>query len=193
MNKSLEMFNKTGIQSVSLRDIAKELDISYGNLTYHYPNKENIITWLCVQMMEELEEANKVVRSGANALETILKLPVASFDVLYKYLFLFQNSVEITRNFPSIALMLKQIINSGKADHFNLINELKEQGYFRLDISESDINYLLDIQADLKNMFFMNLADKEKAHLLRVDYISYVNGIFYPYLTPKGLRLYENK
>ena len=193
LTKSLEMFNKSGIQSVSLRDIAKALDISYGNLTYHYPNKENIITWLCVQMMEELEEANKVVRSGANALETILKSPVATFDVLYKYLFLFQNSVEITRNFPSIALMLKQIISSGKADHFNLINELKEQGLFRLDIGESEINYLLDIQADLKNMFFVNLADKEKSQLLKSDYINYVNGLFYPYLTPKGLRLSENK
>lgn len=187
------MFNKTGIKSVSLRDIAKEIGISYGNLTYHYPNKENIITWLCVQMMEELDEVNKVIRNGSSSFESMLKSPELSFDVLYKYLFLFQDVVEITRNYPSISTMLKQIINSGKADHFNLINELKEQGLFRLDIGESEINYLLDIQADLKNMFFMNLADAEKAHLLKSDYINYVNGLFYPYLTPKGLRLYETK
>lgn len=187
------MFNKTGIKSVSLRDIAKEIGISYGNLTYHYPNKENIITWLCVQMMEELDEANKVIRNGSTTLESVIKSPEVLFDVLSKYLFLFQDSVEIARNYPSISIMLKQIINSGKADHFNLINELKEQGLFRLDIGETEINYLLDIQADLKNMFFMNLADKEKAQLLKADYISYVNGLFYPYLTPKGLKLYENK
>lgn len=187
------MFNKTGIKSVSLRDIAKELGISYGNLTYHYPNKENIITWLCVQMMEELDEVSKVIRTGSTTIEYVLKSPELSFDVLYKYLFLFQDSVEVTRNYPSISQMLKQIINSGKADHFNLINELKEQGLFRLDIGESEINYLLDIQADLKNMFFMNLADKEKSQLLKEDYINYVNGLIYPYLTSKGLRYFENK
>lgn len=187
------MFNKTGIKSVSLRDIAKALGISYGNLTYHYPNKENIITWLCVQMMEELEEANKVIRNGNSTFETVINSPELSFDVLYKYLFLFQDSVEITRNHPSIAQMLKQIINAGKADHFNLYNELKEQGLFRLEIGDSEINYLLDIQADLKNMFFMNLAANENTNSIKQAYINYVNGLIYPYLTNKGLKLFENK
>jgi len=187
------MFNRAGIKSVSLRDIAKEIGISYGNLTYHYPNKENIITWLCVQMMEELDKANKVIRNGNSTLETVIKSPELAFDVLYKYLFLFQDSVEITRNYASISVMLKQLISAGKADHFNLYNALKEQGLFRLDIGESEINYLLDIQADLKNMFFMNLADNENRKSLKQDYIYYVNGLIYPYLTNKGLKLFENK
>ncbi len=187
------MFNSKGLLSISLRDIAKELVISYGNLTYHYPNKENIITWLCVQMMEELDEAAKIIRNVNSTFETVLKAPELSFEILYKYRFLFQDNVEIIRKYPGIALLLKQIINSGKADHFNLFNELKEQGIMRLEIGEREVNYLIDIQADLKNMFFMNLVEKENAHSFKKEYINYVNGLIYPYLTPKGIRYFESK
>lgn len=38
-----DLFNKYGYNSISMRDIAKSLDISVGNLTYHFKKKEDLI------------------------------------------------------------------------------------------------------------------------------------------------------
>ncbi|CEQ08919.1 TetR family transcriptional regulator [[Clostridium] sordellii] len=38
-----DLFNKHGYNSISMRDIANELEISVGNLTYHFKKKEDLI------------------------------------------------------------------------------------------------------------------------------------------------------
>lgn len=42
-NVSQELFNSYGYQKVSMRQIADACDISVGNLTYHYPLKEDLL------------------------------------------------------------------------------------------------------------------------------------------------------
>lgn len=37
------LFNEKGYEQVSLRDIAKEADTTIGNLTYHFPHKEDLL------------------------------------------------------------------------------------------------------------------------------------------------------
>ena len=43
------LFNDYGYNSVSLRDIAKAVGISEGNLTYHFKKKENLIESLLLE------------------------------------------------------------------------------------------------------------------------------------------------
>ncbi len=194
LKTSLENFNKNGINSVSLRDIAKNMGISYGNLTYHFANKENIITWQCVRLIEELDGLHSTLNSDEDVFEVFNRTTAATYDIFYKYLFLFQDYVEINRHFPSIAAMLKQIIGSGKSDLLNILTELRNQDFLRQDIGEIELNHLLDIQADLKNMFFINLSDIEKFKSdkkhLKAEYVEYVNKLIFPYLTIKGIKLF---
>ena len=44
-------FNEKGLMNVTLRDVAAQLDKSYGNITYHYPTKEAVITELFDDMI----------------------------------------------------------------------------------------------------------------------------------------------
>lgn len=39
LNKALELFNTYGYESVKMRDISSSLNISPGNLTYHFKKK----------------------------------------------------------------------------------------------------------------------------------------------------------
>lgn len=41
--ESRELFNKYGYQKVTMREIANACGISVGNLTYHYPHKEDLL------------------------------------------------------------------------------------------------------------------------------------------------------
>lgn len=44
--QTLRLYNERGYQNVSLREIAQALDISVGNLTYHFPKKEDLLIYL---------------------------------------------------------------------------------------------------------------------------------------------------
>ena len=41
--KATELFNNKGFKNVTLREVAKALGISYGNVTYHFKTKKEVI------------------------------------------------------------------------------------------------------------------------------------------------------
>jgi len=191
----LKLFNSRGIRSVSLRDIAARMGISYGNLTYHYSNKEILITWIYIQMIEEQEQLGKNLENEENLLQNVLSIPGDSFDISCKYLFLFQDFVEIARNYPSIAEMQSQVIYSDQDDMANVYTTLMEQGLFRSDISKPEIDFLIEIRNYMRSFYFMKLANKPRKGAAkkpdREEYVQYMNGLLYPYLTPKGMKDYK--
>ena len=54
LNASRLLFNEKGVMNTTLRDVAKYLNKSYGNITYHYATKEEVIFSLLNEMNEEL-------------------------------------------------------------------------------------------------------------------------------------------
>ena len=53
LDTALALFNQNGTPNASTNHIALELEISPGNLYYHYPNKEQLIE----QLFKNYEEA----------------------------------------------------------------------------------------------------------------------------------------
>ena len=51
-----ELFNEYGYKNISMRDIAKKLNISVGNLTYYFKKKEDLI--------EEVGPSRRLLRSS---------------------------------------------------------------------------------------------------------------------------------
>ena len=58
-NTARELFNSKGFKNVTLREVAKELSISYGNITYHFKTKKQLIFCLYEDMLKETEEIIK--------------------------------------------------------------------------------------------------------------------------------------
>ena len=59
LKTALETFNKQGYEHVSTYDISRKLKISQGNLTYHFPTKQQLINSLAKI------EAGSIINSGA--------------------------------------------------------------------------------------------------------------------------------
>lgn len=51
VQESLKLFNKHGLSRVGVRDIALHLNISPGNLSYHFPKKEDLVIYIVKEMM----------------------------------------------------------------------------------------------------------------------------------------------
>lgn len=54
IDTALALFNERGLESVGMRDLARSLGIAPGNLTYHFPRKQDVVE----AVMERLSERN---------------------------------------------------------------------------------------------------------------------------------------
>ncbi|MCD7809472.1 MAG: TetR/AcrR family transcriptional regulator, partial [Erysipelotrichaceae bacterium] len=53
---ALKLFNEKGYNNVSLREIAKEANTTIGNLTYHFPQKEDLLIHIVDELHKKFRE-----------------------------------------------------------------------------------------------------------------------------------------
>lgn len=73
------LFNEKGYHSVSMRDIAAALGISVGNLTYHFPKKQDILQAIMARNFHVTAVREEVTTLGQ--LQTLLDKMLASLEV----------------------------------------------------------------------------------------------------------------
>jgi len=59
---SIKLFNQFGFNSISLQEIANNLNISRGNLTYHFKDKDFLLKKIIIQMWLEFEKEKQTSR-----------------------------------------------------------------------------------------------------------------------------------
>lgn len=93
-------FNERGIAAVGIRDIARDLDLSPGNVSYHFPTKEALIAAL----VEEAHAQNNAVAAPPGpldfkALDTILR-NIMQRDVEQRWLM--RDAVGLVLSMPTL-------------------------------------------------------------------------------------------
>jgi len=97
LDTTLTLLNERGLSNVKMRDVSQELNISIGNLTYHYPKWENLIDDIFQQFQAEVNELYiyfpKDISEVVGYIERI-------YDVQIRYAFLFSNFYIFFQQFP---------------------------------------------------------------------------------------------
>jgi AcrR family transcriptional regulator len=89
---SIVLFNEQGERNVTTNHIAAHLNISPGNLYYHFRNKEDIILSIYEEFAKNLlEDAFPLPFSDMKPLESILVYMDAVFQAMSKYHFFYRN------------------------------------------------------------------------------------------------------
>lgn len=189
--KATDLFNQKGFKNVTLREVAKVLGKSYGNITYHYKTKDHLILDLYEDMIAETTEIMTSFTSQ-NLFHGILDAPKKTFKISMKYLFFYVDYVEIRRNYKAIYLKVEESNAFRKENFMKVLEQLQVQKIIREELTQNDLNYLMDLSGAMRTFFFLNLhpenfADPE----LETRYIEYVNNLVLPYLTVKGVEEYR--
>ena len=87
LQTALQMFNESNTQAVTTNHIAKEMDISPGNLHYHYKNREEIIRILYTQMREKMTLSVDELPKNIRELNVHQKILI---EVQWEYKFFFR-------------------------------------------------------------------------------------------------------
>lgn len=188
------LFNAQGIDAISLKTIAKEMGISYGNVTYHFANKELLVQQLYKNMMEAHYAISQQFQKSTNLLEAITLAPLKTFDISFHYRFIFTDIAIISRKYPSISNHQKELTTSRMQAFLPLFGQLKTQGLFRKDIDTSQIQFLMQASGELRTFFFMRYTTSDDSAIFesaKQAYFRHINQLLYPYLTPAGINIYQ--
>lgn len=180
-------FNARGLAQVTLRDIAADMGRAYGNITYHFPTKEALVTDLYAQLVEGLQAVSKAFAMQPDLLDAILAAPRQTFGLSLKFLFFYRDFLDVVRGFPDVAAEIKRA-NLQRMDALRgLFQQMQASGYLDAELNPTDLDYIMELSGAVRTMFFQQLtvADWEDASL-EDRYVDRVNRLLYPYLTDLG-------
>ncbi|CAM1343456.1 TetR/AcrR family transcriptional regulator [Tenacibaculum amylolyticum] len=189
---ALQLFNETGISTVSMLQIAQKLNISAGNLSYHFKNKELLLE----AIFEDLKEESTKFLFPPNEYITLhhFENSMRKFDrVQSKYEFFFNELVHITRVYPSIAkryeaVNLTRFKESRKLiDYYIETDRLKpENEYTNYDKMIHSIWMISTFWQSQKQI----ITDTDFT-LNKGDFIDFHWNLLIPFLTETGLTEYQ--
>lgn len=140
VNRALEMYNDYGVEYVGVRELAKELGIKGGNITYYFPTKNDLLN----------ELAERLTASNSEILERAKAPSLYGFMEMNKSLYF--NQYQYRAFFLSLPLWLQQDIEFAKKYREGLIARRKSftreletligEGYL-LPLSEQDLEPVL--------------------------------------------------
>ena len=99
---SLALFNESGEPNVTTLHIATELDISPGNLYYHFKGKDSIISELFSRFEQELSELQLSEAPDGSALLNMWTYLQLSVETMAHYLFLFRDVADLLTRYPAL-------------------------------------------------------------------------------------------
>jgi AcrR family transcriptional regulator len=97
LDTTLELFNRFGEPNVSTTLISAELGISPGNLYYHYPAKEELVTRLFDRYDAALTELLRAADDVSNVEDAWLFLHLL-FELIWSYRFLYRDLNDLLSN-----------------------------------------------------------------------------------------------
>lgn len=133
---SLALFNQFGEPNVTTLQIADEMDISPGNLYYHYKNKTEILNELFNRYESQMMELLDVPEVEISLEDQWLFLHLV-FEKIAEFRFLYQDLVNVLSKHPKIANRFKRILDKKLTASITILSSLQQQRL--LDATDQEI------------------------------------------------------
>ncbi|OJV12726.1 MAG: TetR family transcriptional regulator [Dyadobacter sp. 50-39] len=189
IKRALELFNLKGIEYVGMRELAADLGMRIGNLTYYFPTKDDLV----FTISQAYTESNSSIHSD---------FPVRSlYDFLHKNKLLFENGLKYQCLLLSMVHLMEQ--NSRIAANYqgkvmqNRMSslthdiELLEANEY-LKFSCEDDKLLIISSNSLQSRFWLSEAvlteSRQNLALQMGHYLTMKAHLFRPYATKKGIK-----
>ena len=138
LDASLMMFNAQGEPNVTTNHIADELEISPGNLYYHFRNKDDIIEQLFAGYEQRMDTALLAPSGRLPGLEDVWLQLHLVFECIWDYRFLYRDLVEILSRNRRLRLRFARILKRADEQAHTVMRGLVQAGVMRASADEVD-------------------------------------------------------
>ena len=136
LDTSLVMFNAQGEPNVTTNHIADELEISPGNLYYHFRNKDDIIEHLFTRFEERMDAALAAPEGRLPGLEDIWLQLHLVFESIWDYRFLYRDLVEILSRNRRMRIRFARILKRADEQAHAVMRGMVKGGVMRASADE---------------------------------------------------------
>jgi AcrR family transcriptional regulator len=188
LNKALELFNRDGTDAVTVRTIAKELEMSHGNLCYHYPSTDALVAALYFRLVEKLNALLAADPPPRIDLRYVFELSYATHETLYAYRFLLLDFVHVMRRLPDVKAFHRELTAQRRVQMRTLIGALITNGTFQPPLVEGQYEQWAEL-AILFGDFWLSSAEilyEGQEEQKVTTYHRLFVSLAVPYLTEQG-------
>lgn len=133
---SLALFNQRGEGNVSSVDIAVELDISPGNLYYHFKGKEVIVAALFDLHRSKLEQVLQAGQQHDFSVEDVFYFLYLVLEQGWLFRFIYHNPTDLLSKYPSVVKPFKRLINHLEEQVGAILSALTNRGQLAADLQQ---------------------------------------------------------
>ena len=138
LDASLMMFNAQGEPNVTTNHIADELEISPGNLYYHFRNKDDIIEQLFAVYEQRMDAALSSPSGRLPGLEDVWLQLHLVFECIWDYRFLYRDLVDILSRNRRLRMRFARILKRADEQAHTVMRGLVQAGVMRASADEVD-------------------------------------------------------
>jgi AcrR family transcriptional regulator len=128
LENALALFNRHGEPSVTTAHIADEMNISPGNLYYHFRNKDEIIG----ELFDAFASSVALLLAGPSSrgadVEDLWLFMHVLFEQMWEYRFFFRDLDEITSRAPQLAARFAELIRHEQSAVIELCGGMRAAG-----------------------------------------------------------------
>jgi AcrR family transcriptional regulator len=136
LEASLAMFNAQGEPNVTTNHIADELEISPGNLYYHFRNKEDIVEQVFARYEARMDQTLLVPEGRLPDLEDVWMQLHLVFECMWDYRFLYRDLVDILSRNRKLKAHFARILSRAATSAGEVLRGLVEAGVMRATADE---------------------------------------------------------
>jgi len=143
--RALHLFNQSGIEYVAVRELARELGIRGGNITHHFPTKDDIIVAIASRL-REIDEST-VALPESPTLYGFMEMNHQVFRNHHEFRCLFLSLPKLMQN-PEIAEHLgNTVVARREGVLLNYLTRLQEAGLLTRTLGRSEAARIVSFMA----------------------------------------------
>lgn len=132
---SLALFNRFGEPNVSTTLISNELDISPGNLYYHYPAKDELINALFDRYKKELDEL-MLASTNVQSVDDAWLFFHMLFELIWRYRFLYRDLNDLLSKNRKLEMHFQFVLKNKVDATRTILQSLRRQKALAIDEPE---------------------------------------------------------
>lgn len=183
------LFNERGFLKVTIRQIAEALDMSSGNLNYHYRKREDILEALYFEMVQHFDARVAALPQQEISFEQIRTDIYSSMLIMLEYRFFWTDLYQLLQLTPTINAHFQAVLQNRTAGYTFLFASLQKKELMRPPAFEDEHTFLGNQMIHFGNTWLYgavlypdNKLDNEYAEQQATTLLM----MLYPYLTEKG-------
>jgi AcrR family transcriptional regulator len=194
LDTSLELFNSLGLSKVTLRTIANKMEISQGNLNYHFKKREDIIETLYFQLVQNVDSSMSSMKEPKNPFQLLVSISQTIMFNFHEYRFFLLDFVQIMRENKKIRTHYTDLTLRRELQFLSLFNLLIENDLMRKEVLPNEYKNLYK-RFQILGDFWISDAEILNSNITKKTILTYsviLTQAIFPYLTLKGQKEYHS-